>query len=123
MKKNITPSIYLTNFGTDIDSFNYGQSLLCSNDPWECYYVILKIGPAKRLFIQANDDEWYGGIPFDATEEISEDLLSRVIANLNQRWQRGELSNLVKTDFFNRFFNKAFFCEGGIASPNDDYVS
>lgn len=122
MKKNTNPNFYLTNLGTDIDSFNHGQSLLYSNDPRECYYVILKIGPAKRLFIQAKDDEWYGAIPFDVEEEMSEDLLVRVITNLNQRWQRGELCNQVKTDYFLRHFSKAFFSEGGIIIPCD-YVS
>lgn len=122
MKKNTNPNFYLTNFGTDIDSFNHGQSLLGSNDPRECYYVIMRIGPVKKLFIQAEDDEWYGAIPFDVEEEISEDLLIRVISNLNQRWQRGELSNLVKTDYFQRHFSDAFFAEGGILSPLD-YVS
>lgn len=121
MKTNANQNFYITCFGKDIDSFNLGQSLLYSNDPRECYYVILKVERGKRLFFQAKDDEWYGGILFGIEREIPEDTLLRMISHLYLRWQRGEL-NLVKSDLFRQYFSQRFFVEGGIISPLD-YVS
>ena len=122
MKTDNNQNFYIIRFGNDVDSFNKGQSLLYSNDPNECYYVISEESNAKRLFIQMKDGKWYGGIPFNKEESISESLLLNVIRRLNKLWQQGKITAIRKQDKFPNFYLGEFFYEGGIVSPCD-YVS